>query len=421
MARAAKAACVAIGTELLRFEHRDTNSAWLLDRLDGMGIEGALWFQVDDDVERIAAAVDTAADCCDLVLLTGGLGPTEDDRTREAMAKVLGSDLERDADLERRLREAFARRGYRFAENNARQADLPRGASWLPNPLGSAWGIGFEHRGALVAAMPGVPGEMRRMFEDHVEPQLEPIRRAHLASRSFKVAGWGESSLDAELEELHRDERSEITVLSGREGIVLRVRARGTVAEEAQDRLEAIAAAIEGRFGEDIYARAGESLAEVVGAKLLETGRRLATAESCTGGMLGATLTDVPGSSGWYRGGWVVYDDRLKTELAGVAPELLAQEGAVSEPVARQLAEAVRRSCDTDFGIGITGIAGPAGGTSEKPVGLVHVALAEPETTWHWRLRLSGDRWLVRAHTVRFALDRLRRVLDGLDAARPRR
>jgi nicotinamide-nucleotide amidase len=339
------------------------------------------------------------------------MGPTEDDRTRQAVAQAVDRLVERDEERVQRLRAQFESRGRRFQPFQARQADRPLGADWIDNPLGTAAGFVLQDRDRQLFALPGVPAELKAMFHAAVLPRIrESSAPIAVATRTLKVAGRTEPSVDEQLRDLYGGHGVEVTILAATEGIELHLRAAG---EEAEASVADLDRRMTTRLGLDLYGRDDETLPAVVGALLARKGRTVATAESCTAGLLAATLTGVAGASGWFRGGWVVYSDALKRELAGVADELLTRHGAVSEAVARELAVEVRRRCATDFGIGITGIAGPGGGTPEKPVGLVHSALATDAMVLHWRTLHFGDRELVRRRTVTAALDRLRRVLVG--------
>jgi nicotinamide-nucleotide amidase len=406
-----KAELVAVGSELLRFGRRDSNGDWLTERLQRLGVEVTRRSLVGDDVASIASAVRAGQSSADLVVLTGGLGPTEDDRTREAIALALGRPLERDEEYATRLRGLFEARGRTFKPEQARQADRPRGSDWLDNPIGTAPGILCRVDESLVVALPGVPPEMRRIFEEGLVPHLSGRVGQGLARRSLKIGGRFEASVDEQIRDLYGLDGIEATILTGREGIELHLLATGGTTAEARARLDDLELRLEARLGADIFARDDETLAQVVGRLLIAKGATMATAESCTGGMLGSLITEAPGSSGWFRGGLIVYSDDLKCSLAGAAPDVVASAGAVSEVVARALAAGARERCRADYGIGITGIAGPGGGTPDKPVGLVHVALAGKNRTDHWRIRQIGDRHLVRRRTVVFALDRLRRRL----------
>jgi nicotinamide-nucleotide amidase len=402
---------VAVGSELLRHARADTNSGWLTRRLHGAGLEVTARAVVDDDAGRIASVVGAAWQRSEAVVVTGGLGPTVDDRTREGIAAALGRPLESDPLRLEQLERLYGRYGRTVGEPEARQAARPAGAAWIDNPLGSAAGFLVAADRRLLAALPGVPAEMRDMFERDVLPRLRPLATGVLGRATLRVAGRTESSTEQRLADVLDREGLDVTVLGGVGGVELHVRARGRDRDEVEARLLDFEKEVRRRLGEDVFATDDESLAAVVGALLRERGRTVATAESCTAGLLGAELTSEAGSSAWYRGGLIVYDNELKRCLAGVRAETLDAHGAVSEEVARELAAGARERCGADLGVGITGVAGPGGGTEEKPVGQVHVAIQDGEESLHWRLRLIGDRASVRARAVAAALDRLRRRL----------
>jgi nicotinamide-nucleotide amidase len=405
-----RAELVIVGSEMLRFGRRDTNADWLIEQLERLGIETSGRTLVRDDPARIAAAVRYAMEQAELIIITGGLGPTEDDRSRDGLAAALGLPLESDSEMLERLRLLLLSRGRPFGDNQAQQALRPRGAAWIDNPVGTAPGMILAHRDRLLAALPGVPEEMKPMFRAGLLPRLENSHGRAFHKRTLKVAGRTEPSVDEQMKDLYATPGVEVTILSGSEGIELHL-----VAElaESLERLEALMCE---RLGRDLYSRDDRTLPAVAGELLLELGKSLATAESCTAGMLAAAVTDIPGSSAWFRGGVVVYSDDLKIKLAGVREETLAARGAVSEEVARELAAGVRTCCGADYGIGITGVAGPGGGSEDKPVGLVHIALDDGEDAGHWRILQFGDRHLVRRRSVTAALDRLRRrLLDARD------
>jgi len=402
---------IAIGSEMLRFGRSDTNGDWLTLRLNEHGIEVVARAIVEDHVEAIATQLRAAATRARFVIVTGGLGPTEDDRTRAAFSTAFDLRLTRDEAVVARIRDWFESRGRVFNDRQRCQADRPSGAEWIDNPIGTAPGFLLRHEECLLAALPGVPAEMKAMFSATLAPRVVKTGQASLAHRRIRIGGRTESWVESQVRDLYGEEQVETTILSGGEGIELHLRAKGDTVEDVRGRVDRIASRMRDRLGEDLYGDGDKTLAEVVGQLLGSRGASLATAESCTAGMLAAAVTDVPGSSNWFRGGWVVYSNALKTSLAGIEPGSLATHGAVSEFVARELSESVRRRCRTTYGVGVTGIAGPGGGTSEKPIGLVHLALAGADRTEHWKLRLVGDRRSIRRRTVVFALDRLRRRL----------
>jgi nicotinamide-nucleotide amidase len=405
------AVVLAVGSELLRPGRRDTNGEWLVGRLLDLGIETRWRSAVDDDVVRIARLIRAAWEDAGVVLLTGGLGPTEDDRTREALAYAFEAPLTRDPVMTRRITSMFSARGRIAGPRQWRQADRPEGAAWIDNTLGSAPGLLVERDGRLLAALPGVPAEMKAMFDASLAPRLATLHGGALARTTLRIAGRPESWVDELVRDLYGTRGTETTILASPGSVELLVTARGADAAEARARLEGLTDAMRVRLGIDLFGADGETLAGVVGRLLAARDATVAVAESCTAGLLGAALTEVPGSSAWFRGGVVCYADDLKTSLAGVPAELLRAHGAVSEAVAQALADGARAACAADFGLGITGIAGPAGGTPEKPVGTVHIALADSGAGSSVNLDWPGDRELIRKRAVMVALDLLRRRL----------
>jgi len=406
-----KAELIAVGSEMLRSSRRDTNADWLTQQLALIGIEVLARSIVEDNVAGIAGQIRVALGRADLVIVTGGIGPTGDDRTRQAAADALGLPLERDPQQVEQLKALFDARGWRFRPIQEAQADHPQGSTWLPNGLGTAPGFWIEHKASGLAVLPGVPCEMQQMFSRTLLPRLEQRTTAAIASCRLRVAGRSEPDVEALITDLYAVDGLDLVILAGPEGIELQLRTVAGSREEATDSLGRISADLVGRLGDDLYGRDEETLPYAVGCLLDEQHRTLATAESCTAGMLAAAITTVPGSSTWYRGGLVVYTDDLKVDLAGVNADSLVTHGAVSESVARELALGARIRCGADYGLGVTGIAGPGGGTAAKPVGLVHLALADERQTRHWQLHFRGDRDQVRRCTVTAALDALRRQL----------
>jgi len=400
---------IAVGTELLDLGRSDTNSEWLTERLLRVGARVTARTAVGDDVPRIAGQIRTALARADLVIVSGGLGPTGDDRTREAVASALGAPLERDPAMAGALEARFRVHGRRFSDHQRSQADRPRGARWLANPVGIAPGFVVDGPGVALVVLPGVPAELRAIFDLEVAP-LVP-RRTPRARRVLKIAGRTESWVDERIRDLYAEPGTTVTILARPEGIEVSLQVHGADAGDATSRLDALDARIAQRVGVDLFGRDGDTLAAVTGELLRRAGLTLGTAESCTGGMMAGAVTDVPGSSAWFRGGVVAYSDELKVELAGVSRATLAEHGAVSAAVAVELAHGARVRCGAAVGVGITGVAGPAGGTPAKPVGLVHVAVDREGSLSERELRLGGDREAIRRRTVTSALDVVRRAL----------
>ena len=407
------AAVIAVGSELLRAGRSDTNAVWLTARLAALGVETVWRAAVEDDAARIARLVATALADARVVVMTGGLGPTDDDRTRAGLAEALGEPLERDAATEAAIAERFRRHGRVASPMQFRQADRPRGSSFIDNPIGSAPGILVERHGRVLAALPGVPAEMKAMFDASVAARIAAsgLGGAALARRVLRVAGRPESFVEEAVGDLYATPGTDTTILSSAGLVDLVLSARGSTPQEAGERVARLEAAMRERLGRDVYGTGGDTLASVAGRLLAERGATVAVGESCTGGLLGGAFTDVPGSSRWFRGGIVAYADDVKTALAGVSPDVLRAHGAVSEEVARALAGGARRAFRAEIGLGVTGIAGPEGGTPEKPVGTVHLALDDGGPGRALRLDWPGDRDLIRRRAVAVALDLLRRHL----------
>lgn len=420
-----------IGDELLRGEIVDSNKAFLAERLLRLEIETRFQTSVRDDPADMRDAFLRAQDRADVVLVSGGLGPTRDDLTLAVLAETFGRALELHEPSLEAIRAFFARLGREMAEINAKQAWLPAGSEVLPNPIGTAPGCLLEapregREPALFFCVPGVPGEMAKMADEQVLPRLEArLARAGRAPRAMRAVllrtfGLGESNLDHELRDVAREADVALGFRTAFPDNFLRPVARGASAEEAEARLAKVCDAIRERLGALVYGVGEETMEQVVGALLRARGLTLATAESCTGGLVGQRLTAVPGASAYYQGGVVAYANDAKRELLGVPQDLLARHGAVSAEVARAMAEGARRRFAADLGVSTTGISGPEGGTPEKPVGLVYVGFAHEGGSEAQELLLPLDRERHRALTAQIALDRVRRHLLGEAPLAPR-
>ena len=410
---------VAVGSELLTPSRIDTNSLTITSRLNAVGIRVRAKSVVGDRAADLAQVFEGALRRADLVLLTGGLGPTDDDVTRDVVAQVLGRPLREDAAIVERLRERFARRGLPMPESNRRQAMVPDGAIVLPNANGTAPGLWIEHGDQVVVLLPGPPRELVPMFDAQVQPRLERLSGGvRVYSRIVRVFGRGESHVEEAIRPHLASWTSasppiEVTILAARGAVDIHLTVAAASAAQAGAVLDRAADEAAAALGDDVYSRSEQGIEEIVGALLQERGWRIAAAESCTGGLLMGRLTDVPGSSAYVHGGVVCYSNELKTALVGVDPELIAKYGAVSEPVAEAMAAGIRERTGAEVGIGITGIAGPGGGTPQKPVGTVCYAVRTPDgavTRTRWA---TGGRELVRGIAVHTALDMLRRMMTG--------
>jgi nicotinamide-nucleotide amidase len=404
---------IAIGSELLSPNRSDTNSLWLTDQLNRIGIDVKLKTIVGDDDARLEEVVKDAVKRSRVVIATGGLGPTEDDITRKVVARALGRRLSLDEKLLEEIRTKFQRFGMNMPERNSRQAMVIDGAEVLPNPNGSAPGLYLEQGSCAVALLPGPPREMKPMFENHVKPRLEKIAGdVRFATRLMRVTGMGESAVDEKISPIYTQfDNPQTTILFNSSEIEIHLRAHGRTEADAEALLDHVSLKIEQVLGNSVFSFRGETMEEVVGRRLAMTEFTLAVAESCTGGLIAQRLTNVPGSSKYFIEGLVTYSNESKTRLLGVDKKLIKEFGAVSQQVARDMARGVRHKAKTDFGLAVTGIAGPDGGTEEKPVGLVYIALADDAHTEHKKLTLPGDRELIRWRASQAALDMLRRRL----------
>jgi nicotinamide-nucleotide amidase len=408
---------IAIGSELLTPYRQDTNSLYLTEKLNELGVEVTFKTVVGDNREHLTQAARLALSRADIVIFMGGLGPTEDDLTRECVAAALGRQLRRDPEWITALYTRYASFRRKMPPNNEKQADVIEGAVMLPNARGTAPGQWLEAscdgRQRLIMLLPGPPFELKAMFEEQCLERLRArVPQQFIARRVLKVAMMGESDCDARVAPIYtRHPDVQTTILAGPGEIELHLRARADSLEEAQRRVDQLADEIEDALGEFLFSTRGESLEQIVGYYLQMRGATLAIAESCTGGLLGERITSVSGSSRYFLGGAIVYSNDMKTLFANVPPLLLAQHGAVSAEVATALAEGIREECRATFGIGITGVAGPTGGTEAKPVGLVYVALADGKKTAVVERRFPGDRDRIRWFASQAALDLLRRKL----------
>jgi nicotinamide-nucleotide amidase len=405
---------IAIGSELLSPNRSDTNSLWLTDQLNRIGIDVKLKTIVGDDDARLEEVVRDAVKRSRVVITTGGLGPTEDDITRKVVARALNRRLSLDEQVLEDIRARFRSFGVvSMPERNSRQAMVITGAEVLANPNGTAPGLYLEHEGCAIALMPGPPREMKPMFANHVLPRISNLGGdTRFATRVLRVAGMGESAVDEKIAPIYtKYENPQTTILFNSSEIEIHLRAHGRTETDAETLLDDLSLKIERELGNAAFSFRGETMEEVVGRRLAVTGFTLAVAESCTGGLIAQRLTSVPGSSKYFIEGCVTYANESKVRLLGVDKKLIKEFGAVSQQVARDMARGVRHRAKTDFGLAVTGIAGPDGGTEEKPVGLVYVALADDAHTEHRKLTLPGDRELVRWRASQAALDMLRRRL----------
>jgi nicotinamide-nucleotide amidase len=411
------AAIIAIGSELLTPFRQDTNSLFLTERLNQLGVEVAFKAVVGDDREHLRQAAVYALERADVLIFMGGLGPTEDDLTREAVAAALGRELKRDPAIIAELYARFAQLRVKMPQNNERQAEVLAGAVVLPNPRGSAPGqwleAEFAGRERILMLLPGPPHELKPMFDDHCLERLRAkLPPRFIATRVLKVAMIGESRVDDRVAPIYtRHKDVQTTILAAQGEVQLHLRSSAGDLEEAQARVDKLTEELEDELDDDLFSTAGESLEEIVGYYLQMKGSTVAVAESCTGGLLAQRITSISGSSRYFLGGAIVYANDLKTSFADVPPALIEKHGAVSKEVAMALAEGIRKRCNATFGLGVTGIAGPGGGTPEKPVGLVFHAVSDGRKTDALERKFPGDRDRVRWWASQQALDMLRRRL----------
>jgi len=417
-----RAEVLTIGDELLRGEIVDSNKSFLSERLLALDVETRWHVSVSDDPDEMEAAFRQAASRSDVVLVSGGLGPTRDDLTTAVLARTFDRSLVEDAGALDSIRSFFSRIGREMSPNNRKQALFPEEATVLPNPEGTAPGFALEAGETVFFCLPGVPRELRRMMDEQVLPRVAerlaartggPARTV-VRARLLRTFGIGESSLDAELADVVADPAVSLGFRTAFPDNLLRPVARGRSVEEAEALLDATCRVIRERLGALVYAEIDEPMEAVVVRALGERGVTLATAESCTGGLVAERVTAVPGSSAVFLGGAVAYANSAKQALLGVPEEMLREHGAVSDPVARAMAEGARSRFGADLAVSTTGISGPGGGSEEKPVGLVHVALADAAGTHAEAFVFPLDRERHRVLTAQVALDWVRRRL--LDA-----
>lgn len=411
-----RAAILAVGSELLDPLRKETNAFYITRRLLEVGVEVVTRAVVADDRDALVSAFRAAIAPCDLVIATGGLGPTEDDLTREAAAAALGRSLSRNETLLEELKARFARYGRVMAPVNERQADLIEGAVALKNRRGTAPGQRIEEAGSLIFLLPGPPVEMEPMFEEHVLPAARMKGGEWvLLTRVLKIASMAESDVEQAVAAVYREFTNPRTTILGSPGQVeLHLTATGQSQTEAEGRISELASRLAECLPGRIFSEDGRELHEIVAALLTERGLTLALAESCTAGMVSARLTEVPGASAFLERGYVVYSNRAKEDLLSIDPRLLEEAGAVSEETAQAMAKAAREAAGTDIGLAITGIAGPSGGSEAKPVGLVFIALSGVLGDRVKRVHFPGERQRVRHQACQAALEMLRRGLLGV-------
>jgi len=406
-----KAEILAIGSELLTPYRTDTNSLWLTERLNSIGIDVQLKTIVGDDEAIMDEVVSDAIKRSNIIISTGGLGPTEDDVTRKVFSRVTGRQLKLDYEILENLRRRMESRGYKMTPNNERQALVPRGATVLANPNGSAPGLRIDHEGKLIVLLPGPPRENQPMFDNYIFPDLEKMSKGvRIAKRLLKVVGLGESAMDDMIAPIYKEYNDvTTTVLFTNTEIEVHLIASADRVERAQARVDELAEKLEEKLDQFCYSSHGESFEEVIGNRLQLKGYTIATAESCTGGLVAERITQIPGASNYFVGSIVSYTNDIKQWLLNVPAEMLEKHGAVSGEVAEAMAKGVKEQTGATIGVSITGVAGPDGGTEGNPVGTVYVGLADDVGTSNRRLALFGDRELIRWRASSAALDMVRR------------
>ncbi|MGC2234847.1 MAG: competence/damage-inducible protein A [Pyrinomonadaceae bacterium] len=404
---------IAIGSELLTPDKTDTNSLWLTEKLNEIGIEVKLKTIVGDDEARLEETIRDALKRSDIVISTGGLGPTEDDITRRVSARAIGRELVYHDDIERDLIERFRLWGREMPEINKRQAFVIAGAEVLPNPNGSAVGMSLEIEEKFFVILPGPPRENQPMFTDFILPKLrEKAGEIFVKRRLLRVSGIGESAVDEQIAPIYKAYKNvETSILFNRSEIEIHISAQSESEAEAEKILEELAGKIVEKLGVAVFSENGDTMEEIVGQILREKGKTLSTAESCTGGLIAQRLTDISGSSEYFIEGVVAYSNEAKIRTLNVPKDLIEKHGAVSAEVAEAMAKGMRARAETDYAISITGIAGPGGGSVEKPVGLVFIGYSDENQTKSFKILLPGDRYLIRWRSSQAALDYLRRQI----------
>ncbi len=412
-----KAEIIAVGSELLTPDKTDTNSLWLTEKLNEIGIEIGAKSIIGDDAERLEKGIRAAVEESDLVITTGGLGPTEDDITRQITARALGRELILDEAVLEGIKTRFLQWGREMPETNKRQAFIIEGGEVLPNPNGSAPGmyLAFDHKSGSksLVVLPGPPRELKPMFETFVLPKLlEKAGKVKVRRKVLKITGMGESAVDELISPVYKEYTEvQTSILFNKSEIELHLAARGESDEGVNAMHGELTARIREKLGVALYAENGESLEEVVGQMLKAAGKTVAVAESCTGGLIAERLTEIPGSSAYFIEGAVTYHNDAKMRTLNVPAEVLEKYGAVSAETAEAMARGMREKAQTDYALSVTGIAGPDGGSEEKPVGLVFLGYADKDEVRSYRVIVPGDRQLIRWRSSQGALDLLRRKM----------
>lgn len=406
---------ITTGSELLLGEIVNTNSAYLSSALNQAGYDTLYHTTVGDNKKRMREVMQIALDRADMIITSGGLGPTLGDITKETMAELLGVELVLYEPSLKKIQCFFAHRHAHMPTNNQKQAMIPEGCHVLNNSCGTAPGILLEHDDKVIVHLPGPPHELKRMVQDELIPYLREHYRqdAVIVSRELHTYGWGESSVDEKLRDILLQQSNPTVALLARPGeILVRITAKARTEEEAEHLIDEMYTKIHARLGEAIFAIDNQTMEDVVAAALTKEKKTIALAESCTGGLVTSCLTDVAGASEYLMGSVVSYSNLVKEKQLGVSADTLRQHGAVSEPTARQMAEGIRRLIGTDLGVGITGLAGPGGGTEDKPVGTVYIAVSGEKGTVVQLCHFTGTRSMIKRLVKQAALNEIRNYLN---------
>lgn len=409
-----KCEIISVGTELLLGQIANTDAKFISEKLTSLGIDVYFQTNVGDNKSRLLECLKIASNRSDIIILTGGLGPTMDDLTKETVAEFFGLKLVEDTDTKIKIEAYFKKSMRKMTQNNYKQALFPEGSKILPNDNGTAPGCIFEKNGKKVVILPGPPSELIPMFNNYVYPFLKSLSNDIIVSRVIKIFGIGESQVETMVSDILLSKNPTVAPLIGNGFVTLRITAKSDDVQKAKKMIDDIETSLRKIFGEYIFGVDDDTMESIVLNLLKDKGFTLSTAESCTGGLLSEKITSVPGASEVFKFGAITYSNESKENILGVSSEIIRKHGAVSEETAREMAINVKNISKTDYGLSITGIAGPSGGTIEKPVGLVYIGLAYKDEIYVKKLISNGNRDKVRLNSAMHALDMLRRHLTGL-------
>ncbi|ADL68906.1 competence/damage-inducible protein CinA-like protein [Thermoanaerobacterium thermosaccharolyticum M0795] len=409
-----KCEIISVGTELLLGQIANTDAKFISEMLTSLGIDVYFQTNVGDNKSRLLECLKIASNRSDIIILTGGLGPTMDDLTKETVAEFFGLKLVVDIDTKIKIESYFKKSMREMTQNNYKQALFPEGSKILPNDNGTAPGCIFEKNGKKVVILPGPPSELIPMFNNYVYPFLKSLSNDIIVSRVIKIFGIGESKVETMVSDMLLSKNPTVAPLIGNGFVTLRITAKSDDVQKAKKMIDDIEVSLRKIFGEYIFGVDDDTMESIVLNLLKDKGSTLSTAESCTGGLLSEKITSVPGASEVFKFGAITYSNESKENILGVSGEIIRRHGAVSEETAREMAMNVKNISKTDYGLSITGIAGPSGGTIAKPVGLVYIGLAYKDEIYVKKLISNGNRDKVRLNSAMHALDMLRRHLTGL-------